>query len=216
MKMDTTTVDLEHFDRKESFEYYSSHKLSINLSLKLDVTKMVEFIKKNKLRSMPVTIWVVSKVVNSIENFRYTLDEHGELCVYKAMHPGYVVLNEKTKNISCIYTEYSDDFSVFYKQCIEDMALVHTNKLFPIANEPKNIFSISCMPGIGFESFHIGFRKVPLTPIFATGKYTEEKKKLLMPFSIQVNHAFCDGYHIQLLIDEINQTIQTLEQLNPF
>jgi len=209
--MDISVVDMDAYDRRESFEYYYSHGFSINLTVKIDVTKMVAFIKKKKLRTMPVTIWVVSKAVNSIDNFRYTVNGQGQLCIYGKMHPGYVVLNEKTKNISCIYTEHNDDFWAFYNRCVKDMELVGKNKLFPIENEPENIFSITCMPGIAFESFHIGFKKTPQTPIFATGQYAEERGKLMMPLSIQVHHAFCDGYHVELLIEEINRIIQALE-----
>ena len=42
-----------------------------------------------------------------------------------------------------------------------------------------------------------------LFPIIRVGKFYPENGKILLPFSISVNHAVADGYHTAKLINEI-------------
>ncbi|MGI5992492.1 MAG: CatA-like O-acetyltransferase [Methanosarcina sp.] len=42
-------------------------------------------------------------------------------------------------------------------------------------------------------------------PIFDWGKYYEREGKFLMPFTVQVHHAFVDGIHISKLADKLQR-----------
>ncbi|KKH45575.1 CatA-like O-acetyltransferase [Methanosarcina sp. 1.H.A.2.2] len=42
-------------------------------------------------------------------------------------------------------------------------------------------------------------------PIFEWGKYREREGKLMMPFAVQVHHAFVDGIHIGKLADKLQR-----------
>ena len=39
------------------------------------------------------------------------------------------------------------------------------------------------------------------------GKYFERDGKRLLPFNIQVHHAVCDGYHVGLFVDKLQNHI---------
>lgn len=207
--MSIKPIDMEAYDRKEHFNHFIEHECSINITVEINVTSVISFVKHNKLRTMPVILWIISKAANEVKEFRHTLDELGRLCCFDVIHPGYVVINDSTKNFSCICTEYDKDFWKFYYKCVEDMNLGNSNQLFPQKKEPINIFSVTCMPRLPFKSFNIGLNNPSKKPIFATGKIRNENSILLLPLSIQVHHAFCDGYHIEIFLQSLENIINS-------
>ena len=46
-----------------------------------------------------------------------------------------------------------------------------------------------------------------LLPIFTMGKCFERDGKHLLPLSIQVHHAVCDGYHVGLFVEKLQSKI---------
>lgn len=86
----------------------------------------------------------------------------------------------------------------------------------PKHDRPPNSFDISMIPWFTFSSFniHISGGAKYLLPIFTLGKYFDENGRRLLPISIQVHHAVCDGYHVGKFVDLlqtlINQFYDTL------
>ena len=51
-----------------------------------------------------------------------------------------------------------------------------------------------------------------LLPIFTMGKYFERDGKRLLPLAIQVHHAVCDGYHVGLFVETLQDQINRFEK----
>ena len=76
--MQYTKIDIETWDRKELFRLYTGKlKIRMELTVDMDVTKLLQFTKKQGLRFYPTMIWAVSKMINSREEFKYAYDENG-------------------------------------------------------------------------------------------------------------------------------------------
>ena len=45
-------------------------------------------------------------------------------------------------------------------------------------------------------------------PRIGWGKYRKEEAKWMMPLTIEVHHAFADGYHVGLLINRIENRLK--------
>jgi len=61
-----------------------------------------------------------------------------------------------------------------------------------------DLIYITCIPWISFThlSHTISLNKNDSVPRISWGKYFMENNKVLLPFSVQVNHALVDGIHI--------------------
>jgi thiamine pyrophosphokinase len=46
-----------------------------------------------------------------------------------------------------------------------------------------------------------------LLPIFTMGKYFERDGKRMLPLAIQVHHAVCDGYHVGVFVEKLQEYI---------
>ena len=63
--------------------------------------------------------------------------------------------------------------------------------------------------GMNLERFNLNLQKgyTYLSPIFTLGKYYKEDDKFLIPLSIQVHHAICDGFHVCQFLNELRDLI---------
>lgn len=80
-------------------------------------------------------------------------------------------------------------------------------------NTPENTFPISMIPWTSFEGFNLNLKNGYdyLLLIFTMGKYYYENDKIILPLSIQVHHAVCDGFHTCRFLNELQEMINQLQ-----
>lgn len=100
-----------------------------------------------------------------------------------------------------------DEFLITYEA---DVAKFSSSTQYePKPDRPSNSFNISMIPWLTFTSFNINVFSDGkyLLPIFTLGKYFEDNEKRLIPLSIQVPHAVCDGYHVGKFVETLQKLI---------
>ncbi len=202
-------IDFHNWERKEFYEHFTNEVIcTYSTTVNLDITNL----KSHRL--YPSLIWLLTKAVNQMPEFRTALTDEG-VCIYDEMHPAYTIFNKDNKNFSAIWTEFNSDYNIFLRSYELDTAKYSSSiKYAPKPDRPSNPFAIYMVPWLTFTSFNINVFDDGkyLLPIFTLGKYFEEGKKIMIPLAIQVHHAVCDGYHIGTFIN----TLQTLiESFNP-
>ena len=207
--MEWRPIDKEHWHRTEYFEHYFSQiPCTYSMTTKLDITNVLK--KDQKL--YPAMIYCITKTVNQFEEFRTAINQAGQLGIFDSILPCYTIFHKDTETFSNIWTDYSDRFPQFleaYEQDLLQFGSVHRFMAKP--NVPENHITISMIPWTTFDGFHLNIQKSYqyLLPIFTMGKYTQYHQQYLLPLSIQVHHAVCDGFHlsrfIQTLQDHVNE-----------
>ena len=153
-------------------------------------------------------IWMLTKTVNDMPEFLTALVQEG-LGIYDDMHPMCTVSNKGNKNLSGIWACFLEDYDTFLKNCKADVQKCSASTCCtPKEGSPANSFNISMVPWVEFAGFNIKVfdEGKSLLPIFTIGKFSERDGKRLMP-AIQVNHAVCDGYHIGVFVEKIQNHI---------
>lgn len=205
--MEFNLIDIKKWERKEYFEHYTKNvSCTYSLTTDIDVTLLLEQVKHNCLMLYPVLIYMLSKIINQHQEFRTCLDDQGKLGYWEKMNPSYTVFHDDNQTFSELWSEYSDDFMVFYRNYITDVNCYgEKHGLIGKPKMPANVFNISCLPWINFTSFNLNLAKGYdyLLPIFTWGKFVEKDDKVLMPLSIQAHHGVCDGFHIGRLVCEL-------------
>jgi len=161
---------------------------------------------------------MLSRIVNSHEEFRTCFNDDGFLGYWDEMTPEYTVFHNDNKSYSCIWTEFSNEFSVFYKNLQKDVEVYAEKKgLFTKNNTPKNSFPISSIPWVSFTGFNLNINNDGdfLLPIITGGKYFKQESKIFLPISLQLHHAVCDGYHASTFIDELQQLANNCHEWLP-
>jgi len=203
-------VDMGSYPRKEQYEYFRSSGLCYSLTVELDLAELPLLLKQRSMRSYPAQIWIIANAVNSVPEMRMA-EQDGQLGYWDISHPLYAVPGE-TDAISLISTEYSVSFPEFYEQYIIDTNQPKTGFLGKGSDLP-NTFNISSLPWLDFSS--VSFSGMPsggYRPQFVIGKYREGGFKTLMPLSITVHHAVCDGSHLARTVEKIKELIAAAEE----
>lgn len=197
-------IDLQTWKRKEFYEHFTKEVVcSYSTTVNLDITNL-----KNR-RLYPAIIWLLTKTVNQMPEFRTALTDKG-VGIYDEMHPSYTIFNEENKNFITIWTAFHSNYDKFLSAYEADAAEFSTStKYQPKVDRPSNCFDISMIPWFTFTSFNINVfsESKYLLPIFTLGKYFEDDGKRLIPLSIQVHHAVCDGYHIGKFVETLQKLI---------
>lgn len=200
-------IDKERWARREYFEHYLSNiPCTYSITVKLDITQ----IKKDQRRLYPTMLHRISTVVNRHAEFRTAFNEAGDLGVYSEMHPCYTIFHKDTETFSSIWTEYKPNLDDFCKAYEEDI-LRYGDRLGLEGKPetPANSFPVSMLPWTTFEGFNLNLPKgnCYLLPIFTMGKFHQADNRILLPMSVQVHHAVCDGFHVCRLINELQELL---------
>lgn len=205
--MNFEKIDRDNWSRKKYFEhYFTAVPCTYSMTVKLDITS----IKEKKLQIYPAMLYYLTSIVNRHSEFRMSFNNDGELGVYDEMIPCYTIFHKDTETFSNIWTEYTtnfEDFLMSYENDIIQYGNIKTMDAKP--NAPDNSFPVSMIPWTTFEGFNLNLQKGYdyLKPIFTMGKYYEENQRIILPLSIQVHHAVCDGFHICRFVNELQELI---------
>tara|TARA_R110000868_G_scaffold109560_1_gene297760 strand:+ start:17939 stop:18562 length:624 start_codon:yes stop_codon:yes gene_type:complete len=202
-------LDIDRWNRKEHFEFFNTFlDPYFSVTTKFDVTKAKFFSKENHLPFFAVYLHACMKAINSIENFKYRIQE-GKVVVYETIHASPTIIRpDHTFGFSFI--NFSDDvfeFTANFKS--EKERVLNSNTLFPPVNSLDCIYC-SAMPWTNFLG-----HKEPISnakesvPKLAFGKAIETNGKLEMTVAISVNHALMDGYHIGIFNDKFQEFLNS-------
>lgn len=202
------SVEKETWERKEYFDhYFTAVPCTYSMTVKLDVTHLVN----SGERFYPAMLYCLSKAVNRHQQFKMTWDQEKGLGWYDMVHPSYTIFHPDTETFSCLWTPYQEEYSLFRKAYEEDQAKYgDIHRFLSRTDTPANTFSVSMIPWESFDSFNLnlqnGYDYLP--PIFTMGRYREENGKILLPLSIQVHHAVCDGFHVCRLVKDLREILE--------
>ncbi|MDZ5759537.1 MULTISPECIES: CatA-like O-acetyltransferase [Carnobacterium] len=202
-------VNMIEFKRKMYFDFFVETETTLDFTVKLDVRRAVEKCQKEELSFYGYTIFNITKVVNSIENMRYDLLNE-KLIVWDEIIPSFTSFNKRENLFHALWINMEDNYLFFdkeFKTLVDEYK--NSNHISPIPNEPKNMFNISSIPWIHFDSMsgNNKYSGKTFMPTISMGKYHEENGRLLMPISIKVHHATMDGYHISKFYDELQKQL---------
>ncbi len=209
-------IDTAKWPRREIFYYFSQiAPTGYSLTVDVDVSNLVKATKQNDLRFFPAYLWLVTKNLNRQQEFRCAVSD-GKLGYYDTLTPLYATWHEDTKTFSLMWTEYADDFNVFYNRYIENQKKFGENHSI-IANDtlpPPNSYTVSAIPWVEFSHFavHSYENKPYYFPSIEAGKYKDIDSRLIMPLSLTCHHATTDGYHISEFLKDLKTDMDKFEE----
>lgn len=197
-------IDMENWERREYYEHYINEVVcTYSLTVDLDISGL------EGQRLYPAMLWLLTDTVNEMQAFRTALSPAG-VGIYDSMHPSYTIFNKEQKNFSVIWTAFEKDYSAFLRAYEEDVGQYSSSLCFsPKKGKPDNTFDISMLPWAKFTSFNINVYDEGkyLLPIFTMGKIFTQNNHKMLPLAIQAHHAVCDGYHVGMFIERLQEKI---------
>lgn len=210
--MNYTLVNLNEWGRGSLFKFYiDKMRIVMSLTADVNVTNLRAYSKKNNLNFYPLMLWVVSKIINSHDEFKYSWDDAGNLIKWDFVSPSYTDFHADDENFVKMVTEYSDDLFEFCSRVDKDRQR-HKNEQAILVNQPPNFFDVSCLPWIKYSHFdiHVFDEGKFLAPVVTWGKFEEKDGKLIMPLTMNIHHAVADGFHLSRFFNEVQELVDSL------
>ncbi|NLD20073.1 MAG: chloramphenicol acetyltransferase CAT [Clostridiales bacterium] len=216
--MTFTHLNLQIWSRGQMFYYFAKMApTGYSLTVNMDVTKLRVATKERGLKFFPVYLWLVTKNLNEQIEFKVA-EKDGKIGYYDKLTPLYADFHQDDKTFSLMWTEYNEDFEVFYQAYIENQNKFHDNHGVlsqPESPPPENAYTVSCIPWVSFEHFavHSYENKSYYFPSVEAGKFFEREGKTYMPLSLTCHHATTDGYHVGMFLKSLQNHMDNFETI---
>ena len=188
-------IDMATWHRAQVYELYTKVWSTVTYSLtkKLSVAKLVPYLKERNIKFVPALMWLVSREINKIENFRLAIRD-GQLGTWDVVHPLYPTLNEN-EDMTFHSIRYQADFSAFYQAYLEEQQKSKGVTRLWAGSVPENFFMVSIFPWLHFDASSMQLRNARdyYAPFLAIGEYNED---MLIPCMFMGNHAAADAWHV--------------------
>ena len=211
--MNYKVIDKETYYRKGVYRHFTEDcKCSTSMTARIDVTELVKYSKATGTKFYINFLYLLTKVINSRDDYRMQyLWQTDELICYDAVHPAQYVFHDDTETCTVVYTEYREDYDLFYAGALRDVERAKETREYGLdaAGHP-NWFDASYIPWVSYDSLNVelpdGHLHFP--PIVNWGKYREESGRLVMPVSVRLNHAVADGYLVASVFRLLDREIE--------
>ena len=197
-------IDMDSWPRAELYRLYTEVWSTVTYSVtkKLSAAKFVPYLKEKGVKFVPAIMWLVSREINRIENYRMALQD-GKLGKWNVIHPMFPTLNAH-ENMTFHGLRYQEDFRAFYESYLEEQR-ENGEKTCLWANRiPVNNFMFSVLPWLHFDanSMQIKNAKGYYSPFVAVGQYNESME---LPCMLMGNHAVSDAWHLAKFFNGVQE-----------
>lgn len=207
-------IPYDEWQRKEHCEFYKNSDIPFySTSFQLDVKNLYAYAKKKQISFYYAAIYVVTKAVNQIEEFKTRL-RGDRVIIYDSLIPSFTDLEKGSKLHKIVKSEVKGTIEEYCKITRErSEGQAH---YFPTQEEEAsdNYIFVSCLPWFSFSSITnpLTLDKDDFIPRINWGKFEkkEETGEILMPFSIQLNHRAADGIQIAEFIEALKAEMNLL------
>lgn len=206
-------IDISTWERREHFAFFKSIPYPVyNICFDLDITEVKEFTKKENISFNLAMIHVSTSALNRIDNFRYRL--RGEqIVLHEILTPSYADIKKDSDLFRMVTVPFENDLTAFERKAKEKAdAQENYFVLNDFAGRDDFVF-YSAIPWISFTGIDhtINLKREDAIPRISWGKYYNNAGKVLLPYNIQVNHMFVDGYHLGLFKEQLDAIISEIQ-----
>ena len=208
-------IDLEHWPRREHFQYYREKlKCGYSLTGRVDVTALVNYAREKELKKFPCFMYAICRSVNELDEMKMMVTPEGMPGIWEEIHPNFTVFHPEDETFTDLWMEYSSSLTDFYQSFQETMAQFgNCRGIKGRPGQPPNFFCVSCVPWMdytGYASHSVG--EPALFPIVTFGKYTLSDGRYTMPVTVTISHAAADGYHTCKLFGKLQEILDEFHE----
>lgn len=202
-------IDISTWKRKAHYNFFRTFEQPF-----FGITSMINCTEAHsycKAYNVPFLLYYLHKslsTANHIKEFRYRIEDQ-EVVAYTQISGSITVLrNDETFGFA--YFNYYPVLKKFINEAqnsIKSEKLAAGLKLKPNAT---NLIHYSILPGISFSSMQHAqmLGAGDSVPKIVFGKLVFKDGCVLLPVSVHVHHAVCDGLHVSKYLEEFERSLQ--------
>ena len=210
-------IEKSTWDRRELYEFFSGVSDPFYMvSFTVDVTELKAFTKRHDCSFYYSLIYLCCEALKSADNFLYTCRD-GEIYLLDERLPSFTDRKANSELFHIVSLPAHGDILAFCQAAKETSRA--QKDFIDMKNEGDHLAYFSCLPTLRMTALTNEFDR--LSPDFAEsnipriawGKYTENRGRLELTMSMEVNHRFIDGLHIEKFASRLETLIAELKFL---
>ena len=194
-------IDMKTWSRKEIYDFFSGISDPFYMvSFVADVTELKAFTKRYGCSFYYSLIFLCCKAMSRVENFLYVENEN-QVFRIEQREPSFTDRKPGSELFHIVSVPMQDDIIKF---CESAKAANLSQRCFiDLTKEGSNLAYFSCLPTLRLTALtnemdlHSSGFASDSVPRISWGKYTEHHGRLELTISMEVNHRFIDGIHIE-------------------
>lgn len=208
-------IDINSYNRKDTYNHFMKDcKCSTSITSTIDVTTLYDYSKRTDTKFYINFLYILSKALNSKEEYRMFYSwQDNKLFLFDKINPCHYIFHEDTETITCVYSEYFEDYERFYINCAKDIEEAKKTREYGLDSANHlDYFDASYISWLSYDSLNI---ELPdgypyFAPIINWGRYKKDGDRFMMPVTVRMNHAIADGYHISMVFLKLQKEIDNL------
>lgn len=205
-------LDIENWNRKAQYEFFKTYEDPFfNVTANLEITKLYAYCKQHDLSFSLACLFVALKCINEIPEFKLRI-KNDKVVQFDSVSIGSTVLNEDNTFSFCVFS-YTNSITDFDSKGKEIIQKHKEGVTFDAKEDEIQIIHCSTLPWVSFTGVkhaRKGDEASKGIPKIIFGAFFDENERKKIPFSVEVNHALMDGYHVGLLFKNMQQFIDDL------
>lgn len=205
-------IDQSSWKRAQHFQFFQHMDYpQYNICMELDITNFLAVVKEKKLPFYYAMTYASTYVANEIEEFRYRIREN-QVVLHEQIHPSFTEITPGEELFKIVTLNLPNSMEEFISAA-KTKASGQT-EYFPFEELSRDdLVYITCIPWISFThlSHTINLRKEDAVPRISWGKYYKSGDKMLLPFSVQVNHSLVDGLQVGRYVEKLQNYLKELK-----
>ena len=200
-------MDVETWARKDAYRLFSRGYLPFfAVTTPLDVTELLRFTKKEGLSFYRAMVYIVSKAMNELEPFRLRIRSDG-IAVCETVTPSYTTSgSDGAFGITDVEYRPGETMADFCRRALETEA--RQKERMQVEDDVRDdLIFISSVPWFVTTSV---LQEQPTDPSDSFPRVLwdrihEEKGRMLVNFTVQLNHRLLDGSHVRDMLGRMNE-----------
>lgn len=204
-------INLDTWERKTHFQFFKRMDYAQYLICNnIDITNFLSKLKERNISFYYGMIYAATHVLNQVNEFKYRI-RGDKVVLHDIIHPSFTDMSEGSELFKMVTVNMGDDIKKFVQ--VAQTKADNQEEYFVLKDFEgrDDLIYITCIPWVSFTnlSHTISFNKEDSVPRLAWGKYFEDNGRVLMPFSVQANHAFVDGIHMGKYFNLLQEYMDT-------
>ena len=205
-------IDMDFWPRREIFDFFTAAgRPFYSVTFRLDVARAYRYAKINSLSFYHCMTWLVTKAANSVEAFRYSIED-GRVAVLDERRPSFTDMKKGADFFHICTMDFVDgDIAAYCAHASERSK--NQQGFISYADERSDLLYISCLPWLELTGLtnEGQLAEDDCIPRISWGKAVlDSDERLMMGFSLEVNHRFIDGADIGKFALELERLMEEL------
>ena len=203
-------IDPKQTSRAAAFEMWMNAPMPmVTLFKTLDVTRLLSFSRREKLKFNMLMCWCIGRAAVQIEEF-YLLPVDGKLMKYDKIAVNTVV-NTRDGNISTCDIPFSEELQAFNSDYLTLTKQVRDTCRSHEVGDDYMVIGTSALVGCDIDGAVNIYAGVFNNPFVIWGKYRKKLFKTVLPISFQFHHTQMDGGHAAKFLECLQNKINNIK-----